>query len=515
MRDLEDFARLRINLTGVTELIKNPAITVTLEWRSTFGGKIIPATDGAPEIVIYQEKEPDVRPLYLEDETVALRQRSTPFDTWIGGVRAGQSMDLFGLRPGLRNSLSQQSPYVSLLFCGKTAGKGQLVLVAKKGGVAIFELPPVYIELLDVKDMYERWTVGDVPNGNSSILSPVDYRYWPENNATLMAFSSGREFSPPSDETKDYVLWIHGWNMSPFDKDSYGDTAFKRLFWQGFKGRFGAFRWPTYYFTGDVPPAHHFDASEHRAWSSALGLVALLDRLNNSQFVDNVRMMAHSMGNVVASEALRRAKSGRIVHTYVASQAAVSAHCYDSRAPEMHFELALGPVTPNVFAYYWREGLTTQPHEWEMEGSASYFAATYMQGKAGRYFNYYNEEDWALTWPRWQLDQQTKPDADYGYEHGGIGTSRGFWRDRGFGATWLTFPFDRHEVFAWAAESRSYALGSQWVSGVVERNLDLKAPPFGYGAAHKFHSGQFRGTNMKRRHYWEKLLIDCGLKEHQ
>lgn len=143
----------------------------------------------------------------------------------------------------------------------------------------------------------------------------------------------------------------------------------------------------------------------------------------------------------------------------------------------------------------------------------------YMTGKAGRYFNYYNDIDWALDWPRWQADQQTKPDGDYGYEYGGFAPSTGFWRDRGFGATWLTFPTDRHEIFAWAAESQSYAMGAQWVGGVITAsmgvNRDLKAPPFGYTDQHKYHSGQFRGMYMERNVYWKQLLIDCGLKEAQ
>jgi Fibronectin type III domain len=515
IRDLEDFTRLRINVKGMRDLIRDPETIVTLEWRSVSGDEIVPSSDGVPEILVYEEREPDVRPLYLEDEGTALRQRETPFDTWIGGVRAGQPMDLCRLRPALRNPLSEPTSYLSLLFCGKTAGRGELVLVVKRRGLLLFQSPPVYIELLDVKDMYERWTVGDVPAANSSIFSPVDYRYWPDDHPTLLESPSRREYSPPADEAKDYVLWIHGWNMSPFDKDSYGDTTFKRLFWQGYKGRFGTFRWPTYYFTSDIPPVHHFDASEHRAWASSLGLVALLNRLNDGPFAGRIRMMAHSMGNVVAGEALRRSKNGQIVHTYVASQAALSAHCYDAGAPQMRYEANLGPVTPNVYAFYWHEGTSTPPHKWESERSASYFAAIYMQGKAGSYFNYYNEDDWALTWPRWQLDQQTKPDADYGYTYNGFGASEGFWRDRGTGANWLSMPADTFEIFSWAAESRSYALGAQWVSGVVAQNVDLKGPPFLYGPAHKFHSGQFRGTNMERRHYWQKMLIDCGLKEPQ
>jgi hypothetical protein len=409
--------------------------------------------------------------------------------------------------------VTEEKPFLYLLFEGWTAGKGQLLVTVKKDGKTIARFPGVDLDLRDVKTMYERYSVGDVPQANTSITSPVDYSVWPNDRPALLPNPSGIPFEPPLDEENDYILWVHGWNMSVFDKESYGDTAFKRLFWQGYKGRFGTFRWPTFFFTSDVPPIHHFDASEHRAWASSLGLLALLNELNAGPFSGNVRLMAHSMGNVVASEAIRRSNSGQVVHTYVASQAAISAHMFDVAAPEMQYDANLGPTTPNVLGYYWLSTTTSQPHGWSTEGNPSYMHLQYLRGKVGRCFNYYNEDDWALTWPRWQLDQQTKPDANYGYEYSGTAASRGFWRDRGLGATWLSFPIDRYEIFAWAAESRSYALGAQWVSGIVGTNVDLRSAPLAYGQAHKFHSGQFRGTNMERHYYWERLLIDFGLKE--
>ena len=261
---------------------------------------------------------------------------------------------------------------------------------------------------------------------------------------------------PTTDAEKDYILLVHGWNASPFSKGYVGDTAFKRLFWQGFNGRFGLFRWPTFYFDRRTP-IHHFDASEHRAWASSLGLLSLINRFNAGPFAGRVRVIAHSMGNIVVSEALRRSQSGQIVHTYIASQAAISAHCYDATTTLMPFRLNLGPTTPDVYAYYWQNGATSQPHQWQGEGRPSYMHTDYLLGKAGRYFNYYNDKDAALNWPLWQLDQQTKPDAYYGYRSSGFAPSIGFYRDPGYGATWLTFPVDRYELFAWAAESHSYA----------------------------------------------------------
>ena len=328
---------------------------------------------------------------------------------------------------------------------------------------------------------------------------------------------------PPSDEAKDYILFVHGWNMSPFDKDWFSDTAFKRLWHQGYKGRFGAFRWPTFFFDRglfgiplpvpddwELPERTHFDASEHRAWASASGLLGLLGQLKGGQFHGKVRMMAHSMGNVVAAEALRQA-GGNVAHTYVASQAALSAHCYDAAAPLMPY-YGQPKTTPNVYGYHWQPGVTSFPDQWQAENRPSYMHANYMQGKAGRYVSYYNDEDWALRWPRWQATQQSKPNIHYDYAYSG--TSRGFiyrpWDP--FQSRDLKFPADRYKIFSWAAESHSWALGAQWVAGVVAQNFNLRTS-LGYDDTHKFHSGQFRGTNMQRGQYWERLLIDFGLEE--
>ena len=88
-------------------------------------------------------------------------------------------------------------------------------------------------------------------------------------------------------------------------------------------------------YSATYPPVHHFDGSEHRAWASSLGLLGLLNQLNNGPDHGKVRMMAHSMGNVVAGEALHRAQSAQVVHTDIASQAAIAAHSYDVTAPLM------------------------------------------------------------------------------------------------------------------------------------------------------------------------------------
>jgi|GEM_PF-3426857 len=508
-RDLEDFSRLWISFKGLTELARSPGIQFRLEWQPNDGGTTWRPADGNPAIKLFPAAEPDGGRKYLEKQNWAQLQASAPYNATYGLVRRDFPLVL-PLGPDVLQGLTEEQPNLYFLFEGVARGKGRLVLKLLKNGQPLAEYPPLYMEIKDVKDMYERWTVGDVTEANASIFSSLDYQVWPTDTPVQKFGISERPLPDPTEDAeKDYILLVHGWNVSPFSKDSVGNTAFKRLFWQGYHGRFGLFRWPTFYFEGETAPVHHFDASEHRAWASSLGLLNLINRLNASPFGGRVRIVAHSMGNVVVSEALRRSQSGQIVHTYVASQAAMPAHCYDAATPPMTFGPGAGPTTPNVYANYWQPGATSRPDQWSDENRPSYMHPDYMRGKAMHYFNYFNDGDFALR--LWKLDQQIKPDLGYSYSRQGAPPSVGFQRSGTFGVTWLAFPTDRYEIFSWAAESRSFALGAQFVHGVFNEsggNVNLGGPPFNYGRTRKFHSGQFADSNAQRGDYWQSLLTD-------
>ena len=142
-------------------------------------------------------------------------------------------------------------------------------------------------------------------------------------------------YDPSIDSTTPYILYVHGWNMQTWEKDRFAESAYKRLYWQGYQGRFGIFRWPTGYGFADIwtlatnpTEKDNYDLSEYQAWQSATGLLNKLTALN-IQYPGQVYMLAHSMGNVVAGEALRLAGTTHVVNTYVTSQAAISAHTYD------------------------------------------------------------------------------------------------------------------------------------------------------------------------------------------
>ena len=81
----------------------------------------------------------------------------------------------------------------------------------------------------------------------------------------------------------------------------------------------------------------------------------------------------------------------------------------------------------------------------------------------------------------------------------------------------------RYEVMSYAAQSRSTAVGRTAGVGNLERNVDLARstptriwPPDTQDQApneysrHKWHSAQFRSTNMRQKDYWQTLLSEEG-----
>ena len=201
--------------------------------------------------------------------------------------------------------------------------------------------------------------------------------------------------------------------------------------------------------------------------------------------------MAHSMGNVVAGEALRKAGPNPVVNAYVAMQGAVPAHCYDPTTATRNY----GFRTPNRYAHYWTDAMPC------------YFAAT---AGAGAYVNFFNTNDYALA--MWQYDQNWKPDlgANYGYD----GTN--FFQ----GITipnmerLLLLPADTYEIFSYCDQAQSFALGAQAgiggvFNGAQQSLIDLwpaDTHPGGAYGAHVWHSAQFRSDYMHQNAFWQQVM---------
>jgi hypothetical protein len=327
--------------------------------------------------------------------------------------------------------------------------------------------------------MYERWTVGDAPT-----MAPTNQPYLasdglPDNTPSF-------KYAPLADTNTPYILLVHDYNLPPWKKDRWAETAFKRLYWQGYQGRFGLFRWPGV--TDDSRRA--LDNSESNAWASANGLLNLLTNLN-AQYSTNVYLVAHGYGAVAAGEALRLAGANQVINRYIAMQGAVPSHAYDSSATFRVIPSGADSGTPDYYSFY--------------NGSACYFAGV---GGAGLYINYFNTNDFLLT-NRWCSDQDAKCDAFSGFRWDTANFYRGY-----FPGLILLFPSDRYEIFSYADEARCLPIGAQPNLGfpfVVSRQVDLTAS-FSFKNKEQDHSAQFVDDCAHLWEFWGQVLNSLGLK---
>jgi pimeloyl-ACP methyl ester carboxylesterase len=211
----------------------------------------------------------------------------------------------------------------------------------------------------------------------------------------------------------DTVVLVHGWNMTdgtqtngpPGDwKKASAETAFKRLYWQGFRGDFTAFDWPNFAdqegrLQGDLEVLNlTYNASEYQAFRSGRSLMTFLA---DKKATGSVHLLAHSQGNVVAAEALRQWTAAGIgqplVSNYVAMQGALSAGAYGDDATD-----ATGDE-PSGYDYYryWPDRWLGTERRYYMQGTDQ---------AAGRWINMFNEVDAATSAELvWVSNNRTKP----------------------------------------------------------------------------------------------------------
>jgi hypothetical protein len=553
-----------MSIGGLSQAISFGLITVGLEWRSNTGDAENgwEPNDGAPAINIYTAVAKHGEPVsdggsdYLTDPETASDQTDSPFGIALGTVAKGQPLYVSS---AFFSDLSSSHPRNYFLFEGVGRGKGRLVLTLNAetpaNHVKFGEGGAIYMDLRNIKELYERWTVGDGPSLSSISVggggSPTTGAFISDSRLPagvhgLVYGSGGPGLSVPDDPNgSKYILFVHGWNLPPWEKDAFAETALKRLYWQGYKGKFGTFQWPTTYtnsgsesFDNAVQiPA--YDDGEFSAWQSAVPLAQLLRALHGG-YGNNVYLFAHSMGNVVAGEALRiagQANAGQLINTYVATQAAIPAHCYDPTLAgedlldfssinlgEVTISGSYGPDTPDIHS------------NWLANSGAA------IQARA----NFYNVNDFALR--HWRADQTLKPDLRdkvYYYASFDLTTAQNLFKKStypdplsaeliitnhtGIIPTQLNLGSasnvqDRYEIMAYDAEPRSKALGA--VADVSpsafgpSQNLQgptglWPADPFQTDSAklysdHPWHSAQFRFTNADQEYYWQQIMIKFG-----
>jgi hypothetical protein len=507
-RDLEDFTRVTVHAPWDLDDLKSGKCRVGL--------KIINPKWGAPAIRLWINEAYSDSHSYLVYSNSAIRQRSQLLvgDTQNGTVYIPKAYWV--------NRPLKHDDEVNLIFEGTSRGQGELVVVMEVS-VASSEVDsaPVHLELLDVREMYQRARVANeaeqIPSPATNPTPPAQTWVWDQWNWP---------YSEDPQATEKTAIFVHGWRLKYMDYINWSDTSYKRLWHQGFKGKFYSFRWAT--FSGDnngllpygldeqleansggnspvIPPGGTtYNASEYRAWLCGPTLALFVNQLPNA---GNRSLFAHSMGNVISGAALR---SGMLIDRYAMCNAAMAAMAYDPNPILRNVDNIYTPVTipelrdtpdsdpdPAIRANYGLENKFNLPGKPEV-------------------FNFGLPDDSALgSWSANNL--YFKPNNQYLYTENSI--------LQPFPLVYQATPVSSFrsvtavpEAMGYVTKSRTRTAGADLrTSGKIAAGNKIDMSSWGTGTNHSgfgnTHSAQWRWSNQSTELFWKELSIRLILKE--
>jgi hypothetical protein len=484
-RDLENFFRLWV--CGLPALPANQNYAVTLSWN---------VVSGNPGINLYNSVENNGGIGYLTDTNVALQQST------VTNIATGYGSSPYYVGPGatiarITNGATFTFPasYFTnnankhFLFEGAGIGEGELTMTISQNGNTIVQTG-VWLDLHDIKDFYELARATNV----TSSLPP---------SGLVSQLQVIRTVPAAPDESKQIVVFVHGINNTDFAAQDSTEIIFKRLYWSGYHGRVAEFKWPCAFlpFDNTLNP-FNFDLGEFYAWKSAAAFKDYLGYLTNRFAGYQIDILAHSQGNIVASEAI---KQGAPFDNYILSQGAVPAHCYDTGVTFQQKFLDAESSSPTPL--YTANG-----------GYHGYFV-----NLTGNLINFYNTNDFALakgTWhgllANWEQDQISQKPDSFGYR---LGQEYAYYPSSQRSIASYTFSeydvTDPQEIMSMVARSRTRAIGAEdAAAGVINTNasVDLRIS-FGFGNTRDEHSAQFTRPIQSVLGYYQTILNRIALPQ--
>ena len=450
-RDLEDFDRLHLGIDQ--SLIKELGLNLTIAFEC-------PDTT-SPGIRIWKNADASGGKDYLTDELTASRQIAM----WpLGSVYRNRELKIIP-------EFFSESGGINLIYESLSPGKAKLVVkVYNNSGDFIGITGSLHMHLMHTREMYQRAkiqnTAWDIPAATINDNPPPQTWSWDPN---------GYNYIEDPDAKPVTVIFVHGWNMSYDASNKYGEITYKRLWHQGFKGKFYSFRWPT--FTG----IHTYNASEYRAWLCGPALASWVNQLPNPT---NRNLIAHSMGNVISGAALRYNMK---VRRYALCNAAMSATSYDPRihAPTLS-------ATPDT---------DSNSYIREIYGLYNKFANPHITTNV-EMINFGLPKDSALA--SWSINNSLqKADTLLGYQYLDSG---GLFRPRG-----LTHGDIRNnrtvsslsEAMGFVTQSRSRTAGAELATrGSISKHVDMNTE-FNFGTEH---SAQFQFNYLASQKFWSRIF---------
>jgi hypothetical protein len=302
-------------------------------------------------------------------------------------------------------------------------------------------------------------------------------------------------FEAPPDEDEHCLIFVHGWKATEDDATNAGQTMFKRLWWEGYKGRFATFRWPT------KTSAISYNTSEWLAWKYGKSLADYVTKYVRQQLPGyRVSIAAHSMGNIVTGGALKR---GLNLDRYLLMEAAVPAGCYDDSV--------------NNYERFLAAEANHQTPDTASEMGYRLFLAP-ARANVAKFVSFFNIDDFALAtgvtrlvgWPfdtNWEKNQ-----VDYKPDNFGSGT----YLYLGNGASYFHSASDEsfrritdlHESMAFVARPRSRAAGAELHNATVFGSVLNLQTSCNFGLEVADHSGQFTRPIQQLRPFYQRMVSE-------
>ena len=501
-RDLEDFTRLWINVGGLQEAISAGTLKIGLKWKNS-------SNFTPPTIKIFQAAESDGGTKYITDNGTATAQIGGDYKKCKATISGTTSV---ALPTSIFKDLTADHSICYLLFEGAEDGKAELqVTILDQGGKEIGAGPSIWLDIMNIKKMYARGkgTPCD-PSGLPNAFSNPSTSY-DDSGVSWSDDTSGNQFSKPWDEEKKIIVFVHGSNEPYLYSVANAQTMFKRLWWQGYKGRFAFFRWDTLVGPLDGFLPAQYNVNEWRAWAFGNGLKSYVENIPDTDgYTRNI--CGHSLGNTVIASALRK---GMQVTNCVLMQGAIPAGCFDPSGS------ASQPSSTNGYQKFW----DAEVNHHTPDSASDYGYRGYLNGVSGTLVNFYNESDFALATGflgysslSWEGNQNDyKPDAAlpawcYSYDSS---------LNPGFQIKLYTtnyayrrFVTDPHESMSFVARARSKALGARAsVGGVIRTNINVGQGDSSVGnlsEARSDHSGEFTRSTQVLQGYYKELIKRLG-----
>ena len=221
-----------------------------------------------------------------------------------------------------------------LMICEATSQYVSMRVEIRIGGEVLYSYSvPMYIQ--SVKRMYD-WINARYLSGDNSGRATESHVLWDE-------------------EYTKSLIFLHGANVSTSDAENWGDILFKRLWVSGSRARFYNVDWKS-----DIGSAANYHQNASNAFAVAVNLASVL----TSRIPGEKVVMAHSLGNVVASSMIN--DYGLVVSKYLMCNSAVPAEAYDPdeslRVPQLvHPEWEEYPT--NSWASSWHALFINDPDD--------------------------------------------------------------------------------------------------------------------------------------------------------